>query len=59
MSPVMVGVITERDLTEAEEAFPGISQFFETLDVKPRTFLDLVRLFEHWCQPVATPSQAA
>ena len=55
----MVGVITERDLDEAEEAFPGISRFFEALDVKPRTFLELVRLFEHWCQPIATPSQAA
>ncbi|HTJ42504.1 MAG TPA: hypothetical protein VL463_10445 [Kofleriaceae bacterium] len=55
----MVGVITEKNLTEAEECFPGISKFFDALDVKPRTFLELVRLFEHWCQPAATPSQAA
>ena len=48
---VMVGVITERDLAEAEEAFPGISRFFETLPVKPRTFLELMRSFQHWCQP--------
>lgn len=55
----MVGVVTERDLAEAEEAFPGISRFFETLTEKPRTFLDLVRLFEHWCQPSAAPEVAA
>jgi hypothetical protein len=45
----MVGVITERDLDEAEETFPGIVRFFETLTTKPRTFLELVSLFEHWC----------
>ena len=55
---VMVGVITERDLVEAEEAFPGISRFFETLTVKPRTFLELVRSFQHWCQPEDAPRAA-
>ena len=45
----MVGVITERDLAEADEAFPGIVRFFEALAAKPRTFLELVSLFEHWC----------
>jgi hypothetical protein len=48
---VMVGVITERDLAQAEEAFPGISRFFEALTEKPRTFLELMRAFQHWCQP--------
>jgi hypothetical protein len=52
---VMVGFITERDMTEAEEAFPGICRFFEALTQKPRTFLELVRLFEHWCEPVPVP----
>lgn len=47
----MVGFITERDLEQAEEAFPGIARFFETLSPKPRTFLDLVSLFERWCEP--------
>lgn len=47
----MVGLITERDLEQAEEEFPGISQFFSACSCKPRTFLELVALFEHWCQP--------
>ena len=46
----MVGFITERDLDLAEEAFPGIARFFASLPRKPRTFLDLVSMFEHWCQ---------
>jgi hypothetical protein len=53
----MVGFITERDLEQAEEAFPGIQEFFRSLERKPRTFLDLVSRFEHWCdreQPAAT-----
>ncbi len=54
----MVGFITERDLTEAEEAFPGIGCFFEALTQKPRTFLELVRLFEHWCEPAAAAAQS-
>jgi hypothetical protein len=47
----MQGFITERDLTQADEAFPGIARFFESLPRKPRTFLDLVTLFEHWGDP--------
>ena len=54
----MVGVITERDLVEAEEAFPGISRFFDALTVKPRTFLELLRSFQHWCQPDDAPRAA-
>jgi hypothetical protein len=45
----MVGFITERDLEQAEEVFPGIGQFFESLSPKPRTFLELVSRFDHWC----------
>ena len=55
----MVGFITERDLAQADEAFPGIVRFFESLAQKPRTFLELVSRFEHWCEPPAQPRQPA
>jgi hypothetical protein len=55
----MVGVITERDLDQAEEAFPGIVEFFEALSEKPRTFLELVSRFEHWCEPADDHRAAA
>ena len=42
----MVGFITERHLKEAEEAFPGITRFFQTVAPKPRTFLELLYRFE-------------
>jgi hypothetical protein len=42
----MLGFITERDLQQAEEAFPGITGFFESLSPKPRTFLELVSRFQ-------------
>jgi hypothetical protein len=42
----MVGFITERELIEADEAFPGIKRFFESLRRKPRTFLNLVAMYE-------------
>ena len=42
----MVGFVTERDLEQAEEAFPGIVRFFESLARKPRTFLELVSKYE-------------
>ena len=42
----MSGFITERHLAEAEEAVPGIVRFFESLTRKPRTFLELMCLFE-------------
>jgi hypothetical protein len=54
----MVGVITERDLEQAEECFPGISRYFESMRVKPRTFLELVRKFQHWCESTDTPRAA-
>ena len=55
----MGGFITEQDLEQAEEVFPGIVRFFDSLARKPRTFLDLVRLFEHWCEPVEDVPAAA
>jgi hypothetical protein len=55
----MLGFITERDLDQADDAFPGILRFFESLRHKPRTFLDLVAMFERWRSPAATAQQAA
>jgi hypothetical protein len=46
----MVGFITEQHLAQAEEEFPGISDYFEACTCKPRTFLELVARFECWCQ---------
>ena len=43
----MSGFITERDFREAEAAFPGIVRLYETLPRKPRTFLDLMRVYLH------------
>jgi hypothetical protein len=55
----MVGVITERDLAEAEQEFPGIARYFDDLSDKPRTFLELVSRFEHWCEPVTERERCA
>jgi hypothetical protein len=55
----MLGFITERDLEQAEEAFPGITGFFESMTRKPRTFLELVSRFEHWCEPEQVACKAA
>ena len=41
----MSGFITERNLAEAEAAFPGIARFYSLLEDKPTTFLDLLRLY--------------
>lgn len=43
---ILRGVLTERDLPEAEGAFPGITGFFARCRVKPTTFLELVFAFE-------------
>ncbi len=40
------GFITEQHLAQADETFPGILASFAALATKPRTFLDLVVLFE-------------
>lgn len=42
----MGGFIREQHLTEAEEAFPGITALYRTLALPPRTFLQLVALWE-------------
>jgi hypothetical protein len=49
----MRGFVTERDLAQAEDAFPGISRFFASLRRKPRTFLELMALFEGWATNAA------
>jgi hypothetical protein len=56
----MQGFITESELTDADQEFPGIARFFATLAVKPLTFLELVAKFDHWCdgfQLAATAQQ--
>ena len=45
----MQGFITENELTQANQEFPGIADYFATLAVKPRTFLELVARYDHWC----------
>jgi hypothetical protein len=42
----MVGFITERNLQQADEVFPGIARFFDALPAKPLTFLELVFAFQ-------------
>jgi hypothetical protein len=55
----MVGFITERELQEAEETFPGIVRFYESLGHKPRSFLELLSRFEHWYEPTDLSHEAA
>jgi hypothetical protein len=55
----MVGYITERDLEQAEEAFPGIIRFYQSLTRPPRTFLELVSLFDHWADATGSLREAA
>jgi hypothetical protein len=40
------GRITEAQLPSAEESMPGITRFYDSLDEKPATFLDLLWAFE-------------
>ena len=42
----VVGRITEEHLSEAEKSFPGIQDMYAGLDQKPKTFLQLVWLYE-------------
>ena len=55
----MLGFITDRELERAEEAFPGIGRFLASLSEKPRTFLELVAMFEHWREPASVRRLAA
>ncbi len=47
------GFVTERHFALAEKEFPGISHFYATCSPKPRTFLELLTLFQD-----AEPDQA-
>ena len=44
----MQGFITDANLGQADEVFPGIARYFAACVEKPRTFLELVAQFEHW-----------
>ena len=55
----MQGYITDAELPAADEEFPGISNFFATLANKPRTFLQLVALYQHWCDENRAPAEPA
>jgi hypothetical protein len=48
----MRGYITEKDFEACEQEFPGIVSFYRALSEKPRTFLELVYVYERRCQPV-------
>ena len=41
----LAGFITERHLAQAEEEFPGITEFYRSCVPCPRTFLGLVGRF--------------
>jgi hypothetical protein len=49
----MRGFITERELEQADVEFPGILRFFQSLVAKPRTFLDLLSLFQRRHAPAS------
>jgi hypothetical protein len=52
----MSGFITEKNFAECEQEFPGIVGFYRSLSDKPRTFLELVFLYERRQAPVAAPA---
>jgi hypothetical protein len=54
----MQGFITEHELTQANQEFPGIADYFATLSIKPRTFLELVARFDHWIVAKANAGSA-
>jgi hypothetical protein len=57
MGSSMRGYITEKDFAECEQEFPGIVSFYRTLAVKPRTFLELVYVYERrQCAPCSAMS---
>ena len=46
VSKGMQGFITERDCELMELVFPGINRFYQDLQPKPRTFLELLWRFQ-------------
>jgi hypothetical protein len=55
----MVGFITEQHLEQADESFPGIGKLFEALPRKPRTFLELLAIYQRWCDAAQPVRKAA
>jgi hypothetical protein len=55
----MRGYITEVDFPICEEAFPGIVHYYEALEVKPRTFLELLWDFMNRCDDAEEPAALA
>ena len=49
----MRGYITEKDFDACEEEFPGIVSLYRSLADKPRTFLELVYIYERRCPAMA------
>jgi hypothetical protein len=52
----MRGYITEKDFEACEQEFPGIVTLYRALAVKPRTFLELVYVYERRCAPLCRAS---
>ena len=48
----MQGMIKDKDLPLAEKEFPGLTPFFERLEPKPNTFLELIYQFQKECKKV-------
>jgi hypothetical protein len=55
----MRGYITERDFWLCDEAFPGIVSYYEELEIKPATFLELLWGFQHRDEESSDPSGVA
>jgi hypothetical protein len=46
---MMIGVITDAHLSQAEREFPGITEFYLACRNRPRTFLELAWRFQAFC----------
>jgi hypothetical protein len=54
------GLVTEADLPQAEQEWPGLQAFLSRLprNQRPATFLDLVWRFERWREEEIVPQAA-
>jgi hypothetical protein len=52
----MRGFITEQHFEQAEAEFPGIRELYAAIEVKPRTFVELLA---HYLRMVSGPAPAA
>ena len=55
----MRGYITEYDFDLCDQAFPGIVSYYQQLDVKPTTFLELLWGFTNQASAPATRFEVA